>query len=180
MRLAHALEGVGVGAVGEPSEPIAAEQLEGLVVKQLVPQLLELEHLVGTRGAPQHVDHLAVDADRPGGPRLHGAEHAADHGAELHAIEDAVRRQRAKRGFRVEQEELATRGQRRGIEIRIGEHAADRREVLGPRNRDRRTAGAQAAREERGDLGGEERQVVVELRLMRLRSPSTRRHRHPE
>jgi hypothetical protein len=146
-------------------------------VEELVPQRLELEHLVGARGVPQHVDDLAVDPDRTGGPRLDGCEHAAQHAMKLRAIERAIGREGGQRGLRVEEHQPAARGQRRRIEIGVREHVADRREVLGARDRDRRAAGPETTGEVRRDLGGKKRQIVVELGLMGLWPPRTRRHR---
>ncbi len=47
----------------EPSQRVGAEQLEGVALRQIVPDLLEPERRLTVAPAPQHVDHLAVDAD---------------------------------------------------------------------------------------------------------------------
>ena len=63
VRLADPGEVLGVDFLEEVPHPVSAEQREGLETAEIVPELLQSNRRLGKPVAPEHVDHLAVQAD---------------------------------------------------------------------------------------------------------------------
>jgi hypothetical protein len=159
---------LGVGRAVEVAHRVRAEQRELVRVREVVPQLLELECPFGVSVAPEQIDHLAIQPeDSVTTTQLsRGLQRRSDHGLEAAGLGQLVDHELLEGVAGVEQHELARAGHAIDVVPLRFQLACERAAVRLGRDHDQRLATANPFLEEVGHGEREKVLAVVELDAM--------------